>query len=186
MKRTLIAVVAVLGFAVSANAASIAISTDKASYITGETITVTVDLAIADGESASGAIVTLGFGSGDTGTVSGESVDTGAAQITSFGGSAGWTVAALQGQCDAPGLCRLVDQIAPNPTGAAVGPAYASSVVLTFLAGNAGTIDFTTAVNNFFGAANANASVTIVPEPTTAALLGLGLFGLALGGRRRS
>jgi len=40
---------------------------------------------------------------------------------------------------------------------------------------------------DFFGLTTApGVTVTVVPEPTTVAMLGLGLFGLAVAGRRRS
>ncbi|MEM7409085.1 MAG: hypothetical protein AAF430_02485 [Myxococcota bacterium] len=170
-------------FAQAGHAATVTITTDKTNYNVGETITVTVGLTVDAGESAPGAILTLAFSG--LGSLSGSSVDQGAAQLTSFGGSAGWTVAALQGQCDNPGQCRLVDQIAPNPTGAAVDPGYSSTVVLTFLKGSPGLIEFGFLdSSSFFGASLPSVQVPRIPEPATAGLLWLGLGALA--GRARS
>ncbi|MEM7409084.1 MAG: PEP-CTERM sorting domain-containing protein [Myxococcota bacterium] len=167
-----------LSVASVAQAASVTISSDKPSYIIGETITLTIDITIDAGESAPGAILTLFYDNG----LGGASVDQGVDPITSFGGSASWTVAALQGQCDQPQLCRIVDQIAPNPTGAAVDPGYSSTAVLTFLAEGVQNWDFSFAQSTFFGAPTPTFTAFIVPEPATGALV---LLGLSLMARKR-
>jgi hypothetical protein len=61
--------------------------------------------------------------------------------------------------------------------------AVGTSIVSTFIDINDGIND-----DNFQAVAigHASASLTVVPEPTTALLMGLGLVGLGLSGRRRA
>ena len=99
-----------------------------------------------------------------------------------FSGAIPWTLGALN---SGAGFAVAINQIIGlNPLAASTD---ASGTVQLVAGGpqtvsislNAGTLDY-------FGAPDPGGiSVTIIPEPTTAGLLGLGLLSLAVAGRRR-
>ncbi|MEM7409029.1 MAG: PEP-CTERM sorting domain-containing protein [Myxococcota bacterium] len=162
-----------------AMAATIAISTDKATYNTGEIVTIAVDLD-SGGATASTALVDLLI----TGPVSNIQIVS-TPQLTSFGGTANWSVGANQGTCITSTVCRVVDQISPNlgsPPPEDGGPRQA---IVTLIFDAVGDLNISTVDGDaFFGAANQSASATIVPEPGTASLLAFGLLSLAARRRR--
>ncbi|MEM7409082.1 MAG: PEP-CTERM sorting domain-containing protein [Myxococcota bacterium] len=165
--------------AMPASAASILLSADQSTYTLGETISVRVDLSVTGSPTASAAILTLGF---DDALLGNATITTVPANVMSFG-SASWMPSGLQGQCDQPGRCRVMDQLAVSPTGTPADP-YTSFAIIEFSADAVGEASFDFPVADFFGATAPLLSVQIVPEPTTALLLAFALTGLALGSRR--
>ena len=97
-------------------------------------------------------------------------------------------------------ICTTVFCVAfnqPNPLGATAGVTNLAIAQTHFLIDPAtpvgAVIDFvwrttpTTQGLSWYGVTQApGVSVTVIPEPTTVALLGLGLIGLAVAGRRRA
>ncbi len=182
--RILISLVAALGFASAATAATITVDTDKATYLTGETITVTTTLITTGGEaSASFALLELVWSDPQIDGVPGPAVY--GPPLTSGGGFIAWSVGA--GNCLATS-CLVIDQLSPCcPTGAIPDPTVNVGTV-TMVADAVGTINFSFGFAFVFGATptfGANAAVAkIIPEPGTAALLSLGLAVLAMRRRR--
>ena len=182
MKRTLIALIAVVGMATAANAATLSVSSDAASYGLGDTITLTVTGDSQGGVSTAAFARVLFGGAGSVSWVSATQ-----STVTGGGGFVTWSQGALSG--DATGSNTL-NQIG-TLTGVNATDLFIGTVVLT--AAGAGTVDVTfegltggpTALDFFGLSAGTGSSFTIVPEPTTAALLGLGLVSLAAAGRRR-
>lgn len=185
MKRTLIVVVAaVVGFAAAANAATLSVVSDSATYSVGQTITLTVT-ADPEGGADNSVFGRLLYSAALT-----ETVASSQQTFSTFGGGSSWSPGALN---NADGFATVLNQLGAQGTT----PNQPSNIVqstATLIAEAAGTVNvvWETDANTgfqvkFFGLTNgAGTSFNIVPEPTTAALLGLGLFGLALGGRRRS
>ena len=186
MKRFFLVALAVIGTAAVSSAATLTITPDQASYMVGETITLTVtgDSEGAAANGVFGALVLSGSG-GATGTGATQS------QITSFGGALAWTLGA-------PGGLQNVAFDLLAGTSAFPGEWASPLSTLTFSADSVGMVNFDWNTDmsggfnlNFFGLMDNSGgmapgvSVTIVPEPTTAAMMGLGLLGLAMAGRRR-
>jgi len=181
MKRTLIAVAAIIGLATAANAASVSVTADQASYAQGATITLTVNVTANLGESSPAAFGDLLLSG--TGSVLGGSVV--ANPLQSFGGAIVWVLGT--NPCG-PTVCTAMNQIGGLGALPVTNTPLAIAVI-TYTAGSAGVVNvnWDNSTFDFFGAVNQpGTSFTIVPEPTTAALLGLGLLGLAVSGRRRA
>ncbi len=168
----------------SAGATTLTVVSDKPTYLVGETITLTVT---GDTEGASDAEIfgRLAYGAALTSTVASSQTQ----HTSSVTGA--WTLGALtigDGFADVfnqivdfSGIPRTVHQL--------------QIATATLIADAPGTVNVSWSLSpgaelDFFGLNPGNtggtqATFEIIPEPTIAALLGLGLIGLVLGDRRR-
>lgn len=185
MKRTLFIVATVIGFATAASAVTLTVVSDKLTYAPGENIllTVTGDSQGAKDDAIYGQLV---YSAALTTTVTSSQ-----SQLTRGGGA----IFALTGNlARGDGFAEVFDQIIDSGgTPRSVDNLQVSTATLIADAAGVVNVDWASGpgINlDFFGLTNGpgapGTTFTIVPEPTTAALLGLGLLGLMLGGRRRS
>jgi hypothetical protein len=184
----------ITGLSTASNSATLSVSTDKLTYLVGETVTLTV---VGDDEDY--GLCECGiFGQLE---YSGALVDNGTRNQLQLVGSYGkWTQGVLiQGDDGIHAFSWAFNQIASN-IGAGVYdndvlnlPAALSTV--TLIAKSVGVVDVNwhTIVDSsgtwldFFALPNApGTSFVIVPEPATGVLLGLGLLGFGIRRRARA
>ena len=203
MKRILISALAAMSLvafaAASASAATVSVATDAASYNVGDTIILTVT---ADSEGDTGQLISITI-THDTAAVSGNGATQPADVFTQANGAFAATPGGLQGTCGGvfgANGCNAFDQLLGNAGPIDAGPkqailSYTASGTFSGLLNGTGSPfglkTVGTGAYEFAGSDSSivdfsGAAITIVPEPTTAALLGLGLLGIAMGGRRRS
>ena len=200
MKRVLLGVLAAgLAFATVANAiVTLEATSASPSYTPGQLVTITLTGVTTDPaneftQSIDVRVVGAGFTSVSSETALGGTCVAGLGCIPgagfSLGGTQGTTVAGnYQAFSQIGGLAP-----GPNTNGMTPGSPFftgASSLtaVFTTIAGAAGTYDIDMAPIGvgFFGITGPRTlgSYTVVPEPSTAALMGLGVLFLAMVGRR--
>jgi hypothetical protein len=183
MLRWIGALVLALSIAAGATAASLSVSSDKLTYLVGETVTLTVT---GDDGGASAYAV---FGRLD---FSGALVDNATrSQITLVGQQGPWETGTLSSgddgisaHSDAFNQVRYIQDTAYNLP--------AAFATVTLIAAAVGIVDVAWHIGidaeqlKFFGLTDApGTSFTIVPEPASAALFALGLLGLAAATTRK-
>jgi hypothetical protein len=197
MKRFLIAVLgAAVAFATVANAATLVATAPNAA--SGGTVTITL-VGTTDPESETAQsidvrIVGAGFTSvsaetatggvcvGGSGCIPGAAYSVGGTQGTTVGGNF-VALSQIGGLAAVPLTNNMTAGVPFNTGGSSL------TAVFTTIAGAPGTYPITLSSigAGFFGVTGTTqiGSYTVVPEPTTAALMGLGMLGLAMAGRRR-
>jgi hypothetical protein len=184
MLRQLSIVLVLIASASAASAATLSVGSNQPIYLPGETITLTV-LGDDEGATDYGIFGQLRF------TGVGSVTHVSANQTTLVGKYGKWITQPLPGS---PGVSRAFSQISGLPPSAQGGAINLPGVlsVLQLIAGATGVVNVnwdTTNPNDafrldFFGLTSApGTSFEIVPEPATAALLGLGLLALAFARR---
>jgi hypothetical protein len=152
----------------------LSITPDKSVYTVGETITLSV---LGDAE---GGLDNSVFGDILFDPSLAVAISSSQEALSSFGGGTIWTTGVLR---TGAGFARAMVQIVALSPSPVDGPLMAT---VTLEASMEGVIDFTWDRLDFFGLDSApGTSVQIVPEPSTALLLGLGLSGFALRRRRQ-
>jgi hypothetical protein len=186
MKRTLFVVAVLVAFATAASAATLTVASNKTTYSVGESITLLVS-GDAQGASADGIFGRLQY--------DGSLVNNVGSSQKLIGG--GWTKGSLEANDSnlagpATANAEAFDQVI---LGGGFQTAVSPISTITLIAQAVGVVNATWDTTSpgfqlqFFGLSNGpGTSFTIVgvPEPSTVALLGFGLVGLVLGGRRRS
>jgi len=181
MKRTLVVVAAVVGFAAAASASTLSVFTTNAlnvaqtSFLPGDTILLKVT-----GDSAGGA---------ESGAIQGQLFWNGAVTNSVSVAQGNWYGTLLNPALnDNSGYA--FNQSDPRNAGVSI-----ATSVITLVADAVGVSNVTWGGSYliFFdiysatpGSVPTGASFSVIPEPATAGLIGLGLLGLVLGGRRRA
>jgi hypothetical protein len=187
MKRTLFVVVALVAFATAASGATISVVSNKLTYNVGETISLSIS-GDSQATKDNGIFGQLEYSAALTDTVT-------SSQSEMKGGSATFTTGNL-GRGD--GFAEVFDQLNGTAANVTVSTLLASTATLVAQAAGIVNVNWSlspglqldffglTSVGNGGTAPDTATTFTIIPEPGTAALLGLGMLGLVLGGRRRS
>jgi hypothetical protein len=172
---TAIVLVSWLGLGAAARAATLVVSTDKLTYLVGETINVSV-IGDSQGGSDNAIAGTLLYSSALTNTPNIPS------QSLLISGGLPWIPGVLS---FSEGSAEMFDQT--HLGAATVSNQLTSTVAL--VAAATGTVNLNWAGLDFFGLTSASGTsftINSAPEPATALLMASGLIAIAWGGRHRS